>query len=97
MMRPFISSLGSANHRDRAFGDEFAGQPLDRDRDDALGAPVGFLARLLFDHPDLAGGVMARLPDHLFDHLAPASSRVSPATASSLARAAVDHFLVLGL
>src|SRR5581483_1553558 len=62
--------VGQGKHRHRALGDELAGQAFDRDRDDALGAAVGFLARLLLDHPDLARGVMARLPDHLVDQLA---------------------------
>ena len=46
--------VGQRDHRDRALGDELAGQPLDRDRDDPLGAPVGLLARLLLDHADMA-------------------------------------------
>ena len=61
---------GQRDHRDGALGDELAGQPLDGDRDDPLGAAIGFLARLLLDHADMLGRVVARLPDHLVDQAA---------------------------
>ena len=67
MMRPFMSSLGSVHHRDRALGDELAGQPLDGDRDDLLGPAIGFLARLLLDQADVLGRLVARLLGHLLD------------------------------
>src|SRR5438067_1114136 len=55
---------------DGALGDELAGQALDGDRHDLLGAPVGFLAGLGLDLPDVARGVVARLVGHLLDERA---------------------------
>src|SRR5579872_2933258 len=89
--------VGQRQHRDRALGDEFAGQPLDCDRDDAFGAPVGLLARLLLDHPDLASGVMARLPGHLFDHLAARLLAGQAGYRFELGPRRFDKFLALGL
>src|ERR1035437_2898246 len=57
--------VGESQHRDRALGDELAGQPLDGDCDDSFGAAVGLLARLFLDDSYVLGSVGARLADHL--------------------------------
>src|ERR1700737_3681741 len=89
--------VGQRQHGDRALGDEFAGQALDRDRDDALGAAVGFLARLLLDYPDLAGCVMARLPHHLFDPLAARFVASQSGDRLEFSAGRLDQLLTLGL
>ena len=96
MMRPFISSLGQRQHRDRALGDELARQPLDRDRDDPLGATVGLLARLLLDHPDMLGGLVPRLPDHLLDQRALGFLAGQPGDRLEPAARFVNQRLMLG-
>src|SRR5262249_28210643 len=53
--------------RDRPLGDVFAGQTLDRDRDDLLRAPIPFLARFGLDVADVPGGVVTCFLGHLLD------------------------------
>ncbi len=62
---PLHLVVGQRDYRDGALGDELARQPLDRNRDDSLGAAVGLLARLFLDDSDVLGGVGARRADHL--------------------------------
>src|SRR5215469_2985579 len=57
--------VGERDHRNGALGDEFAGEALDGDRDDSLGAAVSLLTSLFFDDTDMLGSFGARLPEHL--------------------------------
>ena len=57
--------VGQRDYRNRALGDELARQPLDRDRDDSLGAAVSLFARLFLDDSNVLGSVGACRSDHL--------------------------------
>src|SRR5271166_1829751 len=61
---------GKRKHCDGTLDYPFAGEPFDRDRDDAFGTAISFFAGFFFDHTDMLGGVQTRLRDHLVDQTA---------------------------
>src|SRR5438552_9746753 len=58
------------HHRHRTLGDELARETLDGNRHDLLGTPVGFLACLGLDLPDVASRVVPGFVRHLLEERA---------------------------
>ena len=83
--------------RDRALGDELAGQPLDRDRDDLLRLAIRVLARLLLDLADPLRRFAARLLGHLLHEGSPGFLARQPGRLLELPAGGVDEGRDLGI